>query len=186
MVSLTSLWAPILLSAALVFVASSISHEVVRFHRSDYAKLPGEDDVMDLLRRLAVSPGDYFFPLPAGRTDSKDPGFREKWKRGPAGLVTVLPNGGHPLGRTLALWFLYCVASGVFAAFIAGRGLVPGASGRNVFLLAGAAAFGGHALALWPAAIWYGRSWTSTIKSTVDGFVYGLLAGGAFAWLWPR
>jgi hypothetical protein len=23
-------------------------------------------------------------------------------------------------------------------------------------------------------------------ESTVDGFVYGLLTGGAFAWLWPR
>jgi len=186
MVSLTSLWAPILLSAVLVFVASSISHEVVRFHRSDFTKLPGEGDVMDLLRKLAVPPGDYLFPLVTSRTEMKNPAFREKWKRGPVGLTTILPNGGHPMGRTFALWFLYCVAGGVFAAFIAGRALASGASGRDVFLLAGAAAFTGHALALWQAAIWYGRSWATTIKSTVDGFVYGLLTGGAFAWLWPR
>jgi len=33
MVPLTSLWAPILLSAVIVFVASSIMHMVLPFHR---------------------------------------------------------------------------------------------------------------------------------------------------------
>lgn len=186
MIPLTSLSVPILVSAVLVFVASSLSHAVLPFHRSDYRKLPGEDDVMDLLRRLAVSPADYLFPRPGSRKEMNEPAFKEKYKNGPVGLMTVLPGGGHPMSRTFTLWFLYCAAVSLFAAYLAGRALPAGTNGRDVFLFTGVAAFGGHALALWPASIWYGRAWTATLKSTIDGLVYGILTGAAFAWLWPR
>jgi hypothetical protein len=43
MVALTSLWLPILLSAVIVFVASSIMHMLLPYHRSDYQQLPEED-----------------------------------------------------------------------------------------------------------------------------------------------
>jgi len=98
----------------------------------------------------------------------------------------VLPNGGHPMSRTFVLWFLYCIAVGVFTAIVAGRALSPAAAARDIFLFAGFAAFGGHALAYWPGSIWYGRAWGTTMRFTVDAVVYGLLTGGSFAWLWPR
>ena len=47
MVSVTALWLPILLSAVIVFVASSIIHMVLPFHRKDYRPVPSEDGVMD-------------------------------------------------------------------------------------------------------------------------------------------
>src|SRR2546430_13628982 len=50
MVALTALWIPILLSAVIVFVASSILHMVLPYHRSDYKKLPDEDKVVAVLR----------------------------------------------------------------------------------------------------------------------------------------
>ena len=34
--------------------------------------------------------------------------------------------------------------------------------------------------------IWFKRNWISTLKSTFDGLVYGLLTAGMFGWLWPR
>ena len=40
MVPLVDLWLPILLSAVLVFVASSILHMVIPIHRGDFGKLP--------------------------------------------------------------------------------------------------------------------------------------------------
>lgn len=52
MVSLTSLWLPILVSAVIVFVASSIIHMVLPYHRSDMRKLAQEDEVLAALRRL--------------------------------------------------------------------------------------------------------------------------------------
>ncbi|HEY3516560.1 MAG TPA: hypothetical protein VGL98_05885 [Gammaproteobacteria bacterium] len=32
---------------------------------------------------------------------------------------------------------------------------------------------------------WYSRGVGYTVRSTIDGLVYGLLVGGAFGWLWP-
>ncbi len=47
---LAALWLPILLSAVIVFVASSVIHMATPWHKSDYPKLPNEDRVMDALR----------------------------------------------------------------------------------------------------------------------------------------
>jgi len=184
--ALISLWLPILVSAVLVFLASSVSHTLLPFHKADYGKLPGETEAMDLFRRLGVTPGDYYFPRPDSRKDLADPAFRERYKKGPVGVLTMMPNGGHPMARTFLLWFLYCIAVSAFAAFLATRGAAPGASRRAVFILVAAAAAGGYVLGLWQNSIWYGKSWATTSRSTIDGVVYGLLTGAAFVWLWPR
>jgi hypothetical protein len=52
--------------------------------------------------------------------------------------------------------------------------------------MAGAAAFGGYVLALWQMSIWYQRAWSTTIKTSIDGFIYALLTAGTFGWLWPH
>ena len=70
--------------------------------------------------------------------------------------------------------------------YVAGRALPEGAHYRAVFRFAGVTAFVGYALALWQNTIWFKRAWTTTLKSTIDGLVYGLLTAGVFGWLWPR
>ena len=186
MVPVLSLWLPILLSAALVFIASSILHMVLPFHRSDHRKLPDEEGAMDALRKFGIPPGDYLFPRAGSPKEMKEPAFREKWSRGPVGLMTVMESGPPAMGRSLALWFVYCAVVGVFAAYVAGRALAPGARYPAVFRFAGVTAFVGYGLALWQNTIWYKRAWRTTLKSTVDGLVYGLLTAGTFGWLWPR
>ena len=62
----------------------------------------------------------------------------------------------------------------------------PGAPYLRVFQLVGVTAFMGYALALWQLSIWYRRDWMTTIKSNVDGLIYGLLTAGTFGWLWPH
>ena len=59
MTGLCSPWLPVLLSAGLVFVASSILHMLLPWHPNDYAKVPNEDTVMDALRPFALPPGAY-------------------------------------------------------------------------------------------------------------------------------
>ncbi len=186
MVPVLSLWVPILLSAVIVFAASSIIHMVLPFHQSDYRKLPDEDGTMDVLRKLGLPPGDYHFPCPGSPKELKDPAFLQKMTKGPVGFMTILPSGPPAMGRNLAQWFVYCVVVGVFAAYVAGRALSPGAHYLKVFRFAGVTAFTGYALALWQNTIWYRRTWTTTLKSTLDGLVYGLLTAGTFGWLWPR
>ena len=186
MVPVMSLWVPILLSAVIVFVASSVIHMLLPIHKSDFRKLPDEDGVMDALRKAGVGPGDYMFPHAGSMADLKSPAFTEKRTRGPVASMTVMESGPVSMGPSLAQWFLYCVVVGVFAAYVAGRALEPGAHYLRVFRFAGVTAFVGYSLALWQNTIWYKRAWTTTLKSNVDGLVYGLLTAGTFGWLWPK
>lgn len=186
MTGLQALWLPILISAVIVFVASSIIHMLSPWHKGDYPRMQNEDKVMDALRPLAIPPGDYFIPRPASRQDMRSPEFAEKMKKGPVAVFTVIPNGPPSMGRSLGLWFVYIVVVTVFSAYITGRALAPGSIYLQVFRFVGATAFMGYSLALWQMSIWYRRSWSITIKSTVDGLVYALLTAGTFGWLWPR
>jgi hypothetical protein len=186
MVPVMSLWLPILLSAVFVFVMSSIIHMVLPYHKGDYRKVPAEDEVMDALRKFNVPPGDYMVPRCESASEMKSPAFLEKMKKGPVLMMTVMPNGPVSMASNLAQWFIYCIVVGIFAAYLTGRAVGPGTSYLHVFRFAGATAFTGYALGLWQDSIWYKRAWSTTIKYTFDGLVYGLLTAGTFGWLWPR
>ncbi|HVN35469.1 MAG TPA: hypothetical protein VMU96_09460 [Casimicrobiaceae bacterium] len=186
MTSLGALLGPIVVSAVIVFVASSVIHMVLPWHKSDYPKVPNEDRVRDALRPLAIPPGDYMIPRASGMQELKSPEFMAKMSEGPVMIVTVLPTGPWTMGRNLAQWFVYSIVVGVFAAYVAGTALPPGASYPRVFQVVGTTAFIGYALALWQLSIWYRRDWMTTIKSNVDGLIYALLTAGTFGWLWPH
>jgi hypothetical protein len=186
MTGLSVLWLPILLSAVIVFVVSSVIHMASPWHKSDYPKMSNEGQVMDALRPLAIPPGDYFFPRPSSRAEMGSPAFAEKMAKGPVVVMTVMPSGQMSMGRNLVLWFLYAVVMSLFAGYIAGRALPPATAYPHVFRFVGATAFIGYTAALWQMSIWYRRAWATTIKSTVDGLIYALLTAGTFGWLWPR
>lgn len=186
MVFIPSLWLPILLAAIFVFAASAVIHMVLGYHRSDFAKVPDEDDLMAALRRFSLAPGDYMIPCAHSPQAMRDPAFREKLKRGPVLIATVLPSGGVSMRKSLVLWFLFCLVVGSLAAYVAGRALPAGADYLAVFRFAGTTAFIAYCVALWHETIWFGRRWQTTLKHTLDGLIYGLLTGGVFGWLWPR
>lgn len=186
MVPLTSLLIPVLVSAVIVFVASSIIHMLLAYHRSDWRKLPNEDELLDALRRFNIAPGDYMAPHAGGPEGMKRPEFVEKMAKGPIVLLTLAPGGPPAMGASLLLWFLYSVVVSVFAGYLASRALAPGADYLAVFRFVGTSAFMGYSLALLQHSIWYKRNWVTTLKSVFDGLVYGLLTAGTFGWLWPR
>ena len=186
MVPLVSLWMPIVLSAVIVFVLSSIIHMLMPYHRSDYRKLPSEDQVMEAMRRFDIPPGDYMLPSPGSRNAMKDPVFREKLTKGPVVFMTVLPPGPPTMGPQLIQWFIYCVVVSILAAYITASAVGPGVESLRVFCFACTSAFLAYALAHWQNTIWYKHNLGTTIRNTIDGLIYGLLSGTAFAWLWPR
>jgi hypothetical protein len=100
--------------------------------------------------------------------------------------MTVMPKGDMAMGGQLAMWFVYLLAVSLLVAYVVGRALPPGTEYMKVFQLASAVTFIAHGAALWPMSIWYRRAWNITIKSTIDGLIYGLLAAGVFGWLWPK
>lgn len=186
MTALTALWLPILVSAVLVFFASAIVHMFLGWHANDYRALPDEEAVRRTLGPMAIPAGDYTVPRASSPADMRNPEFQEKMKAGPVLMVTVLPNGPASMGRNMGQWFVYLVVVSLFAAYVAGRALAPGAHYLDVFRFAGTTAFIAYAVGVWQMSIWYGRSWMTTIKDTIDGLIYALLTAGVFGWLWPR
>ena len=185
-VHMASLWLPILISGVLVFIASSIIHMALPWHRGDYGQVQQEKSLMDALRPLAIPPGDYMVPRPQNMKDMGTPEFAEKMKAGPVIVMTVLPSAVMSIGRNLLYWFIYSLVVGYFAAYVATATLPAGTPYPRVFQVVGTTAFIGYSLALWQMTIWYSRSVSTTIKSTIDGLIYGLLTAGVFGWLWPH
>jgi hypothetical protein len=182
MVDLASLLLPIILSAVLVFLASSLIHTVLGYHRNDYRQHPAEPAIRSALQG---PPGDYVIPYAASMEAMKSPEHRQKLQEGPIAFITVAPPGSWSMGGSLAAWFGYCLVVSVFAAYIAGRALEPGVSYLEVFRFAGATAFAGYGLGIWQQTIWYRRGAASSLKSTLDALIYALLTAGVFGWLWP-
>jgi hypothetical protein len=186
MAMLAALWMPILLSAALVFVASAVIHMMTPWHKGEYPAVPNEDGVMKALRPFAIPPGDYMMPRCSDHKQMQTPEFQEKMKQGPVIMMTVMANGVPTMGAQLASWFLFTVVASVFAAYVTGHALAQGPTYLEVFRFAGATAFACYAMALWELRIWYKRDLGTTVRSTIDGLLYACLTGGVFGWLWPR
>ena len=184
MVSLSSLWVPIVLSAVLVFVASNIVHMVLPYHRSDYHALPSEDDVQAALRRFNIPEGDYLLPRP-NASAMRDPAFLEKMKRGPVAMITIMP-GEFKMASRLVQWFSFCLVVSLFSGYLAGLALGPDVPYLRVSQVASCAAFMGYGLGAVPASVWYSKSWATTGKTLVDALIYGFVTGGTFGWLWPH
>lgn len=185
MVSIAALWMPLVVSAVVVFVASSIIHMVLKYHHNDYGKLPDEDKVMAAMREAGVQPGAYACPRPEDMKDMASPEMTEKYNQGPVCYMTVISNGPPAMGKALGLWFAFSLLIGVFAAYLAGRLLPVGTDYLTVFRVTGTVAFLGYAASYFVDSIWKGVPWSITVKSIFDGLVYALLTGGVFGWLWP-
>jgi hypothetical protein len=184
-VSLAELWLPIVVSAVFVFLASYAIHMLFGYHSSDFRKIPNEDGAMETIRALNLRPGDYHMPRPPSPAAMRDPDFLAKMKRGPVALITVM-TGEVNMGPRLGAWFAFAAIVGLFTAYITSLALPAGAPYMQVFRVASAVTFVAYAMGQWPATIWYGKAWQTSVKNTIDALVYGLLTGGAFGWLWPR
>ena len=186
MVSLTALWLPMIVSAVIVFFASSVIHMVLAYHRNDFKMVPNEDEAMEAFRRMNIAPGDYGIPCARSPEHMRKPEFQAKMSKGPIVFMTVLAGGSTSMGSSLALWFVYSLLVSLFSGYIASRALPPGADYLKVFQFVGTSAFMGYSFALLQWSIWYHRNWGTTMKSVFDGLVYASLTAGTFGWLWPR
>ena len=185
MVPLSYLWIPIVGAAIAVFIVSAITNMVLKYHNSDFKKHPKEDELLAALRGLGVSPGNYAFPRATTTKEMGSPEMLEKYKKGPVGLMNVMPNGAPQMGKSLGQWFVFCLVMSIFVAYITGRTLTPGTDYLAVFRIAGAVAFVGYGLGNAVDSIWRGQVWSTTARHTFDGLLYALVTAGVFGWLWP-
>ncbi len=184
--TLIGLWLPIVVSAVLVFVASSLIWNVLGAHKWHIRGLPDEAAARETLLKQGVAPGQYAIPYGPDRAMMKDPAFKEKLEKGPVAVLTVRRPGLPNMGVFLGGWFLHLLVVSYVVALACGQTLHRGAPYGRVFRVAGAVAFAGYSLAQVPNAIWWGRPWKSALKEVADGVVYALLTAGTFGWLWPE
>lgn len=183
---LLSLWLPILLSAGVVFVISSLVHMVFKWHAADYSAFANEDAVREAIRAGNPKPGRYVLPHCADMKDMASDAMKRKYTEGPVGHFTLGPTGQPNMGKYLGQWFLLCLLVGTVVAYLAGRvyGLDP-SHARSAAKLVGALSFIAYGFGTLQESIWMMRPWSTTAKYLVDAALYALGTALVFYWLWP-
>ena len=184
--ALLSLWLPILLSAVVVFVISSLVHMVFKWHASDYSAFANEDAVRDAIRAGNPAPGRYVVPHCADMKDMGSEVMLKKYREGPVGHVTLLPNGAHNMGKYLGQWFLWSLVIAVMAAYLALRACgLDHAQAARAAKWVGSITFIAHGFGTVAESIWMGRPWSQSAKYLLDAALYAAGSGLVFFWLWP-
>lgn len=183
---LTMLWLPILLTTVALFVVSAIIWMAMPHHKSDLEGVEDEDGFMDAIRKfVGVEPGYYYFPFAKWEQAAQEE-YRAKLKAGPVGILRVRnPDAVVSMGPSLVKAFLQYLGTTILIAFLVSGAVHPGEDPWIVFHTAGLAAFLAYGLIGVQDSIWFGLPRSVAFKHALDGFVYALVTGGIFAWLWP-
>lgn len=182
-VDVFSLWLPIVLSGVAVFIVSSLIWMIFQWHNADWKKLPDEEAARQALK--GVPPGQYTVPHAADGKARQDPEWLAKAKEGPAVMMVVWAGDPTRMGKQLIQWIIYCLVISLIIAHVAAATLHAGDSSGLVFhfvAIIGILTYAGSAA---QGAIWFGHTWSRTLKDILDGAIYGVVTGLIFAWLWP-
>ncbi len=182
---LLSLWLPILLSAVVVFVISSLVHMVFKWHASDYNRLPNEDAVRAALNAGNPAPGRYVVPHCADMKDMASEAMQQKYREGPVAHFTLGPTGAPSMGKPLGLWFLMTLVVTTVAAYAATKFVrMDPSQALRAAKLVGTISFVSYGFGAVPESIWMMRPWSSTLKYLLDSALYALGTAAVFWWLW--
>jgi len=185
MVTLTSLWLPILLSAVGVFVASSLVHMLLRWHNADYRKLPNEDEVRAAIRKGPATPGQYVVPHCLDMKQLQSPEMQQKFVEGPNALLWIRANGKQAMGPMLGQWFALNLLVSFTVAYLAAHTLAAGAAPLQVLRVTASIGFLAYAVGSISDGIWFYKPWRAVGKDLLDALIFGFAGGAVLAWLWP-
>lgn len=184
---LLSLWLPILLSAVVVFVISSLIHMVFKWHASDYNGFANEDAVRDALRVSNPEPGKRcVVPYCTDMKEMASEAMQKKYAEGPNAVIVFGPNGQPKMGKQLGLWFLWSLIVALAAGFIVAElvGLSPWRARAGAKLVA-AVTFVAYGFGTITESIWMYRSWATSAKYLLDSALYAIGSALVFYFLWP-
>jgi hypothetical protein len=176
---------PILLAAALVFVASALIHTAIKWHNADYKKLPDEEAVRAAIRKGSPGPGEYLVPHCLEGAEARTPEMQKKFEEGPVGTIWLKAPGPIQLGPFLGKWFVYVLVVSAVVAYLAHAVMPANPPYLFVFRVTGTTAWLAYSWQGPGDSIWKGRPWSASLKYLLDGLIYACLTAGSFAWLWP-
>ena len=184
--TLPSLWLPILLSAVVVFIISSLVHMVLKWHASDYSGFTNEETVRAAIRAGTPAPGRYVIPHCKDMKNMGSAAMQQKYREGPVGHVTLGASCVPNMGKYLGLWFVWSLIVSIVAAYLAVRvvGVSHGVA-HGAAKLVGAVTFIAHGFGTVTESIWAMRPWSTSVKHLLDAALYAVGSGLVFLWLWP-
>lgn len=201
---LTNLWLPILLSGVGVWIASALAWMAIGHHKKDRDPIPAgrEQELMDAITRLNITPGNYGFPdfcqhdnLPRKERMEK---LKALYDRRPYGMLRVW--GEMNMGVNMLLTFLYNLFTSAVIAYLGWATLPHGAMHydaaknvsatyfptANVFQVIGTAGILAYCFASFPGDVWFQKKKRAMLMDALDGIIYGLITAAIFAYFWPR
>ena len=185
MVTLSALWAPILLSGGVVFAVSAMVWMVMPHHKNDFSPPEDQDALMDAVRSTTAGPGMYYFPW-AGPEGEQSDAYKARVRTGPVGILRVRdPAAVLNMGPSILKSLVLHLVVALFVGYLASAALETGAPYLSVFQITGTAAFMAHGFVGFQESIWFGLPRSVAFKHALDGLVYALLTAGIFGWLWP-
>jgi len=180
-----SLWLPGVVSAVAVFIVSSITHMLLRYHKADYKQLSDEDSVAQAVRKVGPTPGVYFIPYCMDPGQFKDPAMRKKFEEGPVATLIIRPPGVPGMGKNLAQWFLLCLLVSFITAYVARHTLSFNTDGMTVLRITSTVAFAAYGIGYLQDSIWKMVPWSNSLRGLFDAVLFALTTGLVFRWLWP-
>ena len=185
-VALTELWLPILLGGIFCWIASALFHMVIKHHNADYKPLSNEAEVSAALRAGDPKPALYSMPYCKDMKEMGEEAMVNKFNQGPVAMITVFNKGMPPMGKLMLQQILFFIVGCLLMAYIATLALPAGSDYMAVFRLLMVTGFLTFGWGLIPFSIWYGHPWSNTLRYLIDALIYGAVAAGTFAWLWPQ
>lgn len=186
MVSVASLWLPIVLGAVLVFITSSLVHMVFKWHHSHYFRFSNEDEVRAAIRKGTPGPGHYVVPHCLDMKQAQSPEMLQKFAEGPIGHFFIEANGTPKIGKHLAKWFALSLVIAFLAAYVAAHALPVGTPGGNVLRVIWTIVFLAYGAGPVMDGIWHGRPAREIVLDVLDALIYGFSTALPFALLWPK
>lgn len=206
MAFLTNLWLPILLSGVAVWIASALAWMAIGHHKKDRDPIPAghEQELMDAITRLNITPGNYGFPdfcqhdkLPRKERMEK---LKALYDRRPYGLLRVW--GEMNMGVNMLLTFLFYLFTSAVIAYLGWATLPHGtestttvgvganttgtATFAHVFQVIGTAGILAYCFASFPGDVWFQKKKRAMLTEAIDGVIFGLTTAAIFAYFWPR
>ncbi len=184
---LLPLWLPILLSAAAVWLVSTIFGMPILHHKDDFIDLPGgsEDGFMEDLRKRGIKPGNYLFPDFRSREAMESEKVKRALNEGPVGHLSVWKTPLTMGDKMVATFIVHLIVCTLIAYLT--RVALPGpAAFAKVFQIAATAGILAYCFSFLPSSIWWGSYKRTIVANFIDGVIFGVIIGSIFAWRWPH
>ena len=171
---------PIVLAAVALFFASFLSWMILQLHKQDWKKIDREAEFMTAIGAFNLPEGSYLFPMAASSAEMQTPEFQAKIRRGPAGILSLMPKAN--MGANLGLTFLYFLAISFVLGYLASIAFKPGTEFLQVFRFVFAAGLPMFLGAIVAHSIWFRMRITGHV---IESLAYAAIAAAIFAGLWP-